>query len=207
MKPRLVNSKKWTGLPKEYASQVELVFKEGFAGHLANCKLLVEGRIYSEEILLRVGILEKGRLSQMNFEVSIGYSNEKKDAVERIHNAIDAAASMMNEYFEDPEGADFPLTWKEYDFDQQKIWLQYSTVNSDLEAQANALLGELASPLVVETDLASEDALERAEVNLDADEVEDPYSELIEDDEDDETPPQGPSMFGGAKKKTTPKIH
>jgi hypothetical protein len=198
MKPRLPQSKKWTALPKEYISQIEDVFQQGFATQLTKSKLIIEGRVYSEEITLRVGLLENGTIRQRNFEVSITYSPKKKDAVERIYNAIDAAASMMNEYFDDPEADDFPRAWKEYDFDQQKVFLQYSTVNTELESQADALLGETAEDLVIEEPV-SEDALEVAdEVILSASE-----EDIDPEDEDEEDLPQekGPSMFSGKKKK------
>ena len=99
MNPRLKNSKKWTSFPKEYLNQIEQAFRENFAKQLGNSKVIVEGRIYTDEVLLRVGILEKGRLKQSNIEASMEYSREKANAVEKIHHCIDAAASMLAEYF------------------------------------------------------------------------------------------------------------
>ena len=186
MNPRLKTSKKWTAFPKEYQDQIQTVFKETFQKHLQNAKLLVEGRIYPEEILLRVGVLEQGRLSQANFEVSMNYSTKTKDAVERIHDCIDAAASMMNDYFESNGEVEFPRTWQEFDFNKKPLFLQFSTVNSDLEAQADALLGQSFEEMVQE-DKDNEDALNRAE-------------EKVEVDEKAE-----PTMFGGGKKKTKKK--
>ncbi len=116
----------------------------------------------------------------------MNYSREKADAVDRIHNCIDAAASMMAEYYENDGEVDFPRTWQEYDFNKQKLFLQYSTENSDLEAQANALLGEASEDLVQEATEEDEDALDLAD-------------EKIEDDKASATP----TMFGG--KKTTKK--
>jgi hypothetical protein len=205
MKPRLPSSKKWTAFPKEYLEQIDTVFKQGFAAQLVGAQLFIEGRIYPQEILLRVGMLEKGRLVQNNFEVSVEYSPIKKDAVERIHNAIDAAASMMNEYFETDGEVEFPKVWKEYDFDPIKVFLQYSTVNTGLEAQANALLEKTDPQLVIEED-ESEDALDRAEESL-ATEADDPDDDLTEEgasedqDEDDDEERKSPSMFSGKKKK------
>src|SRR5437868_1933223 len=99
MQPRLKTSKKWTAFPKEYVDQIQTVFHENFSVQLTGNKLVIEGRIYPSEVMLRVGINEKGRLRQANFEVSMDYNANKKDAVERIHNCIDAAASMMTDYF------------------------------------------------------------------------------------------------------------
>lgn len=165
MNPRLKTSKKWTAFPKEYQKQIEEVFRENFKKQLGDHRLLVEGRIYSEEILLRIGIQEKGRLAQTNFEVSMNYSAKTKDAVERIHDCIDAAASMMSEYYEAQGEIDFPRLWKEYEFNGRKLYLQFSTENSDLEAQADALLGQEFN-----------DQLMKEEASSDSDDVEAPPS-------------------------------
>lgn len=189
MNPRLKNSKKWTAFPKDYVSQIEDVFKQNFKSQLGSSQLIIEGRIYTEEILLRVGVLEKGRLSQANFEVSMNYSAKDKDAIERIHDCIDAAASMMAEYYDSKGEVDFPRTWNEYEFNGRKLYLQFSTENSSLEAEADKLLGKSFEEMVQE-DKETEDAMarasERAEANLDDDESNDPAS---------------PTMFGGKKKK------
>jgi len=183
MNPRLKSSKKWTAFPKEYLQQLQDVFTQGFKAELNNAKLIIEGKIYPQEILLRVGILEKGRLRQANFEVFIEHSTKDKDTLERIHDCVDAAASMMKEYFDtgEEEEPDFPYSWKEYEFNKRALWLQFSTENSDLEAQANALLGEEAEGLV--QDLDSDDALDIAEETI---EVEDTST---------------PTIFSGKKKK------
>jgi hypothetical protein len=190
MQPRLKSSKKWTAFPPEYSEQIETVFKENFKTQLANGKLVIEGRIYPQEIMLRVGILQKGRLAQANFEVSMDYSSAKKDAVERIHNCIDAAASMMAEYFENDGVVEFPLIWGEFPFQGQKLYLQYNTENSDLEAQANALLGA-----------AGDDALVHEEPELEeGEETEEPSAEPPEEE-------KSPKMFGGGPKKKKKDMH
>ncbi len=185
MQARLKTSKKWTAFPKEYVDQIQSVFRENFSQQLAGNSLLVEGHIYPSEVMLRVGIKEKGRLRQANFEVSMDYDTKKKDAVERIHNCIDAAASMMMDYFESKDDAELPRAWQEYPFQGEILFLKFSTENSDLEAQANALLGETADSLVLEEE--GEDALARAEVD----------STLTDDSEKI----SGPKMFGARKNK------
>jgi hypothetical protein len=185
MNPRLKTSKKWTEFPKEYLTQIQDVFQETFKKHLEHAKLIVEGRIYTEEILLRVGVLEKGRLAQINFEVSMNYSTKTKDAVDRIHDAIDAVASLMNDYFASNGEIEFPLTWQEFEFNKRSLYIQFTTVNSTLEAEADALLGKSFEEMVQE-DKETEDALSRAEEKLDT--------------------KAEPTMFGGgAKKKATKK--
>jgi len=178
MKPRLITSKKWTHFPKEYVHQIKQVFNEAFSEQLKGGNLVIEGRIYPEEILLRVGFLEKGRLQQNNFEISMDYSQEKKEAIDRIHDCIDATASMMNEFFISEGAVEFPLVWKDYDFNGKRIWVQHSTINSNLEAEADRLLGITDEHLVKE-ETETEDTFERAE----------------------------PTMFSGSKKKKKEDLH
>lgn len=139
MNPRLPTSKKWTAFPGDFVDQIKEALLETFGENLRDAELRIEGRIYPAEILLRIGFVEKKRLKQNNFEVSIDY--KKEEAVDRIHDAIDAAASMMADFFESDGEIDIPRTWKEYDFENQKIFCQYSTVNTTLEAEADRILG------------------------------------------------------------------
>jgi len=204
--PRLKSSKKWTGFPKEYSDQIRTVFKENFASYLENGELVVEGRIYPEEILLRVGYLEKGRLAQANFEVSMNYSQDEQDAVSRIHNCVDAAASMMMEYLENDGEVDFPYVWKEFPFQGKKIYLQFSTENSSLEEEANKLLGMDDTSLYHDEDETDEDALSRAEQSEELSPPRDEENAEKTDDEEDEED-KNPRMFGGAKKKKKDDLH
>ncbi|WP_413561494.1 hypothetical protein [Bdellovibrio sp. HCB209] len=181
MNPRLKSSKKWTNFPKEYSDQIQAVFNENFAQYLDDGELIIEGRIYTEEIVLRVGYHESGRLAQANFEVSMNYSQEQQDAVTRIHNCVDAAASMMMEYFEKEGEVDFPYVWQEFPFQGKKLYLQYSTENSNLEAEANRLLG-VDDDAMVNEENESEDALARAEKN---EELSPPRDDEDYQDEDD----------------------
>lgn len=186
MIPRLVSSKKWTDFPKEYISQITEVFKEGFKAELEDVEFFVEGRIYPEEILLRVGILEPGRIAQANFEVSAAYDAKKQDAIEWIYTCIDAAGTMMGEYFELDGEVEFPRTWKEIEFEGKKIFTQFTTVNSKLEAEADALLGAHEKSLVTEAE--TEDALDLAAEKIAPEDEEDDFEddEDFDDDDDDD---------------------
>lgn len=187
MNPRLKSSKKWTNFPKEYSDQIQTVFNENFAQYLDNAELIIEGRIYTEEIVLRVGYCEEGRLAHANFEVSMNYSQEQQDAIKRIHNCVDAAAAMMVDYFENDGEVDFPYVWKEVPFQGKKLYLQFTTENTNLEAEANKLLGVDDESMVFEED-ESEDALSHAEQSeelsppRDEEDYQDPEGD---DDEDD----------------------
>lgn len=150
MTPRLKNSKKWTAFPPDFNEQIREAFTETFVNEMKKGELIIEGRIYPGEILLRVGYLEKGGLRQNNFEVSVDYKQDQ--AVDRIQDAIDAAASMMADFFDAEGDIDFPRDWKEYDFENQKVYCQYTTVNSKLEAEADKLLGVTDENLVKGSD-------------------------------------------------------
>ncbi len=204
MNPRLKSSKKWTNFPKEYSDQIQAVFNENFAQYLEDAELIIEGRIYTEEIVLRVGYHEAGRLAQANFEVSMNYSQEQQDAVSRIHNCVDAAASMMMEYFEKEGEVDFPYVWQEFPFQGKKLYLQYSTENSNLEAEANRLLG-IEDESIVYEEAESEDALSRAEKSEELspprDEDDEDYADPEDGDEPEDDDEKGPRMFSGNKKK------
>lgn len=182
MQPRLKSSTKWTAFPKEYADQIESVFRENFAKQLGEGKLIVEGRIYKEEMTLRIGVHRKGELRQTNFEVSVDYTS--KDAMEKINLCVDAAASMMMEYFENDGEMDFPLAWKAFPFEKETVYLQTSSENSELEAAADKLLGEDDGGMIHDQEADADD------VGAD-----------VEEENDDGSP----RMFGG--KKDGKKLH
>jgi hypothetical protein len=221
MQPRLKISKKWTAFPKEYSEQIKAVFEENFEADLDDETISIEGRIYASEVMLRVGLKQPGRLRQSNFEVSMDYSPKNKDVLERIHNAVDAVAAMMADYFENEDKADLPRIWQEFPFQGKTVFLQYSTENSELEKQADALLGINAGDLVVGDDEEDEDALARAEADARLNKHEDDTTEGEEwtgdedKDEDGETDVEpdvedetgGPKMFSNKFPKTKFRKH
>lgn len=142
MEPRLKTSTKWTDIPKEMLQQIEDVFLEQFSGFLAGRKIRIQARLYPKEVLFCAGIYQPGQLSQNNFEISSSYDLAAKDFMGSLHLAIDASASLMLEYLEKDGEVDFPYEWKSIEFDSKEIFFRYSTTNTELEAQADALLGK-----------------------------------------------------------------
>lgn len=142
MEPRLASSKSQTPFPKELIEQMIQVATEHFGPRLANCKIVVEGFICPAEIILRLGFLPKKQLSQHNFEISTEYKGEYKDALEAIHLSLDAAATLMDEFLARDEDSpnDYPLVWEESQYKKRPLFYRYSSVNSDLEAEADRLL-------------------------------------------------------------------
>lgn len=148
MEPRISTSTQWTSFPNEYLKNIETVFSKSFKLHLENGKIISEGRIYKEELLLRVGYAEKDRLKQSNFEISVEYDKKKDNAVKLIYLMIDVGATMLDEFFMAENDHDFPRAWTEYEVENRKIYLQYSTINSELEKQADKLLGDDPEALI-----------------------------------------------------------
>lgn len=141
MKPRKKESKKWSQLPPELSKQIKEVFEENFKAQLVGKVLNIDGRIYSTEILMRLGINTKGELRFQNFEVSVDHSSEKQNTLTQIHLAVDVIASLLFDYFENNEVHEIPFAWQEFPFEKEKVWLQSNSENADLEAQADKLLG------------------------------------------------------------------
>lgn len=160
MNPRLPTSKKWTAFPGDFIEQIKGAFQENFPKELAKCSLSVDGRIYSQEIVLRVGFSEAGSIRQNNFEVSIDY--KKDEAVDRIHDAIDIAASMMADYIEAEGEIDFPKEWQEFEFENLKVFCRHSTVNTKLENEADRILG-LSDDSLVHEEESEEDKTSHAD--------------------------------------------
>jgi hypothetical protein len=165
--PRLTTSKTWTELPAEFTKKVNSIFATQFKVEAGYGEFLVEGRIYPDEVVVRIGFVEKGRLKQANFEASMDRIKTPEDkTMDALYSIIDALGGLMEEFFEldGEEELDIPLAWKAFDFEGETIYLQQTTVNSRLEAEADRILGLLEKSLVQEENL-SEDALARAEID------------------------------------------
>jgi hypothetical protein len=188
MKPRLAVSKKWTELPPEFVKKARQVFVDEFQPEAKRGEFILEGRIYPTEVLVRLGYIESGRLKQVNFEASMDLAplpapapateasagQAAPSSMDRLFTCIDALGSVIEEYFDrDPVDGeengddvimDIPDMWQSYDFEGEKVYLQHSTVNTTLEAEADRLLGISQKALVHENE-ESEDALAQAEID------------------------------------------
>jgi hypothetical protein len=142
MEPRLKTSKKWTPYPTELLEQIREVVEVFFADYeVGNGKFVIEGEIYPEEVLLRIGISRPGQLRQDNFEASLQYDVKNDKPLDLIHMMTDFLGEAWINYLEDePEDESLPRQWQKNYFENREIHLRYSTANSELEAQANALL-------------------------------------------------------------------
>jgi hypothetical protein len=175
MTPRNPSQKKWTALPSEFREKAAQVFAQNFARESKQGSFLIDGRIYPEEIVMRAGYVENGRLKQTNFEVSLDNSvgTSKSSVMDKLFLGIDVLGSVFETHFEhlqEEEGdeIEYPMAWEEYEFDDSKVFLRFSTVNTALEEAADRLLGENAQSLVQdESEVESPDALSLAMIDTD----------------------------------------
>jgi len=170
MKPRYKLSQKWTLFPQEFSDQIKTLFTTNFAKDLgSNIQVFVEGRIYPKEIMLRVGLHTKGELKHFNFEASVDLpktsQSESEQAIfDQISLMVDSIGTLINEYFDNDLDIELPYVWTETDFSGKKVWIQHSSENPDLEAQANALLGLKDESLIKNADEEkSDDVLDTTE--------------------------------------------
>lgn len=159
-------------LPQDFLDQVKEAFNETFDDKLQDFELLVEGRIFPKEIVFRAGLLRSGELRQNNFEVSIDYKGD--EAIQKIHDAVDVAASMMADFLESHGEIEFPRDWEEFEFEKTKVFCRYSTENTQLENEADRLLGEQDPNLLKGSDdEETEDLISNED---DFDDQEDPHT-------------------------------
>lgn len=142
MNPRLQSSTEWTSLPNEYLEKVVEVFTQTYLTQITqkNAEFRAEGRIFAAEILVRVGFHQKGQIAQDNFEISVDFDPKTQKAQDIVGLAIDAAGAWFDAFFDDAT-QEYPESWFEFEFGDDQIYVQHTTNNSELEAEADRLLG------------------------------------------------------------------
>lgn len=184
MEPRKAKQAKYTELPKDYVKQVLSALNESFVDEVKSGKFIFEGRIYADEILVRMGYLEKGRLRQTNFEMSTDLKAGKDDTVKLIGICVDVGATMLEEMFSSTDDTSFPRVWQPFEVEGRNVYLQFTSTNSDLESQADQLLGAHDDTLVKNADDADDSASLagiKARLGIDDDD-----EDLEDEDEEDE---------------------
>jgi hypothetical protein len=189
MQPRLSSSRKWTAIPKELTVQIKNVFKQSFQQHIGKGTVLADGRIYPEELLISVGVkLPDSKLKESHWLVSIGYTRGKDDVVKLLNLGVDAAGSLFEQLFTSENDHDFPRAWEEVDFEGRKIYVQYSTVNTELEQAANKILGVAESEELAQGEWEDLESPESIKQRLGVADLAE--GDLPDDDDDDEPTPK-----------------
>ncbi|MGE0764360.1 MAG: hypothetical protein AB7N80_13850 [Bdellovibrionales bacterium] len=188
MEPRRSRQAKWTELPKDYVKQVINALRDSFADEVKSGKFIFEGRIYADEIIVRMGFLENGRLRQTNFEVSTDLKAGKDDTVKLIGICVDVGATMLEELFSSEDDKDFPRVWTVYEVEGRKVYLQFSSSNTELESEADKLLGASDDNLVKNADEGDDsDTLSGIKARLGIDDEDD--EDLTDEDDDEDKEP------------------
>ena len=141
MQPRLKTSKISTDLPKDLLKQMKDIFVETFSDHLKKAKVIVDGRIYPNEVLLRIGATKEKEIRQINFLVSMDYKAGKDKVMDFVQVGFDVLATLFDDYFENQDDNDLPRQWAEMNAEGKKVYILYSGVNDKLEDEADKLLG------------------------------------------------------------------
>jgi hypothetical protein len=181
MEPRLKTSTKWTPFPSELNENAALVLMERFSEDydLDGSHFVVDGRIYSQEIVGRFGLYSKNSLKQQNFEISFEYDSSKEKALDLIHQSMDVVEHLWQELFEDDlDDSELLKTWQTLPYEKKMYFFRYSTLNTKLEEEADKLLSQFDKKLVHIDDEESDH-----EIDLD-DNLEDYDSDEDQDDED-----------------------
>lgn len=166
MEPVLEMNPAWTALPEPLTQSIAEELKNLYSHLAPGGTYICEGRLYATEVLVRLGFRHKGEISQANFEVAVIFDIEQQqtgDVYKVIWQAFDLAHNYFNEtHLADREKLDeLPRHWHRI---TDTSYFRFSPVNSDLEAEADRLLGELDPNLVKGPNL--EDALDfRYEIN------------------------------------------
>lgn len=117
-------------LPPDLVTMISDSMRQKY-DYFQNKDLLVLGAIYPEEIILSIGYRNRDSLRQLNFECSLDI--EQENPMDIFHLGADAIDGMIQEYIESEGDIELPLNWTEFDFENKKIFLKTSRVNTDIE--------------------------------------------------------------------------
>ncbi len=133
---------KFENLPEDFVKLVEKSVAENYTDLLQKQTVHADGRIYPNEVILRVGFRNQDGIRQWNFLASTDHDPKEKNALDQLYLCLDALQSMFEEALQSEFEIDFPMDWKEFSWESGSIFLKHDTVNTKLEAEADALLGE-----------------------------------------------------------------
>lgn len=144
MHPRKLSSKpaQKQDFPLDYVKMIHEVLEKNFKAFAKDKNIKIDGQIYMQEIVLNLGFKNKNGIKQVNFTASVDHDMKKKNTMNQIYLAIDALGSMLSQYVEAEEDIELPTEWTEFDFEKHKVYLKFTTNNTDLDSAADKLLGE-----------------------------------------------------------------
>lgn len=150
MEPRLKTSsqKKSVLIPGDLKDLITQLLTENFEKELSGRTLIVDGRIFEREIIVRAGLAEPGKLSQKNVEASIDYDPKRNQAVDQIHHCVEAIGASLGEVLASDQMDAHSSLWQPYKLSSHTVFLRVSSSNFALEAEADKLLGDYELDLI-----------------------------------------------------------
>lgn len=149
-------------LPKDITEAIAEILTETFQSQSEKGTFKAQGHVYASEIVLRAGYLESGRISQINFDLSIKTSPQSQQAVKDLDELTAVAKELFVSYFKSENLEDFSYTWKPYPTTSAKpIHYKYDGTNTNLENEADKLLGENQNESLVIGDMSEAEAIEQ----------------------------------------------
>lgn len=143
LSPRNEENKSFSLLPPELLETILEIFKDTFQEESTKGDFFCLGQVHQGEILLRLGYVEKGSIKQVNFDTSIDVEPNEPHVTDLLDELIVGTKELFINYFKNKNLEDFSYYWNPLETSKNHaIFYKYDATNTQLEAEANKLLGE-----------------------------------------------------------------
>lgn len=149
---RKKQTKKPTQLPKDFLLSVGKLFNEQFKKERRDAEFLIYGDLYMNEVLFCASLTHPKSLAAASFYLSMDLTkdvSEKPELVtEKLKVMVDIAASWFAQSFGSGGGLeavlnalkDSPVTWEEFTWEKETLFVKINKDNHALENVADKLL-------------------------------------------------------------------
>ncbi len=160
--PKNENNTAYTLFPVELLEAIKDAFAEEFEAQANEGKFITFGRIYQGEIVLRVGYLKNNTIKQANFDTSTEASGSEASVISALESLVFNTKELFIDLFKNNNLENFSYHWNEMN-SSSKVSYKFDATNTDLEAEANALLGEseTVSEGLIVGDMSDSDEIEK----------------------------------------------
>lgn len=136
IKPKNTVNKTYSKLPSELTKAIS----DEFESTLKKPGFVSFAQVYINEIVLRVGYRPENSIKQVNFDLSANIEPEGLKPLEILEKLIDSAKDLFHSYFQEEDVKEFSPSWA--DVANTQISYRFDGTNTELEEEANRLLGE-----------------------------------------------------------------
>jgi len=144
IEPKNKNNSAFTKLPLELLETISEVFNENFEEQARSGEFVTFGQVHQSELILRVGYLEKGTIKQVNFDTSNVASGSEAQIIASLEEMVFATKELFLDYFKNSNLENFSYHWNPLTASEKsgQVYYKLDMTNTELEKQANALLGD-----------------------------------------------------------------